>query len=510
MNNDSKETTMNSVNEQRHFTSVMIAVVLGVVIANTSNAGNDLFSGRTIGMARTFTASSRGLDAIGLNPANLALDDRGSDATFEIAPFSGIGFFAGSDFINYKIYQDDFTGVDSIGANGQPTGVRVGKVLSQSDKNEILGLFPGGISHTQADVGITEFGFATRSAALGGIGFSVSDQVAMNLDIPEGYLKMALDAFPATGGAYTLDNTSIKASWLRNYNLSYARMLPVDLKWIKNVAVGVGIKYVQGFGYFGTDHYTGNLQVVPSYLPSSSGNDSVLASEPISGNVNFLQRESNANFVAIDTGHVSLNHSNFSDFFSKPAGTGLGLDLGISGEVFQALRVGVSVTDIGKITWNQNTKVITENGSFSLSDYLQKDSLNNAFKGQTRDTTSFKTSLPTALHIGGALQLDKAPFISYFPGQLLIAADFNVGFNNEPGNTTIPRFSLGTEYRPVEAFPIRTGISFGGREGFYWSVGIGINTPVWDLDLGTESISLLTNPNSFRDASFTLGMRFRI
>ena len=141
MNNDSMETTMNSVNEKRHFTSLIIAVVLGVVIANTSNAGNDLFSGRTVGMARTFTASSRGLDAIGLNPANLALDDRGSNVTFEVAP---IGLVAGSDFLNYKIYQDDFTGVDSLGANGKPTGVRVGKFLSQSDKDEILGLFPGG------------------------------------------------------------------------------------------------------------------------------------------------------------------------------------------------------------------------------------------------------------------------------------------------------------------------------------------------------------------------------
>jgi len=150
------------------------------------------------------------------------------------------------------------------------------------------------------------------------------------------------------------------------------------------------------------------------------------------------------------------------------------------------------------------------NGKFSISDINQQDSLKNAFKGQTRDTTSFKTNLPGALHIGGAFQIDKAAFISYFPGQLLVAADLNVGFNNEPGNSTIPRFSLGTEYRPVGAFPIRTGISFGGREGFYWSVGIGINTPIWDLDIGTESISLLTNPNSFRDASFTLGMRFRI
>jgi hypothetical protein len=509
MNNDSKETTMNSVNEQRHFTSLMIAAVLGVVIANTSHAGNDLFSGRTVGMARTFTASSRGLDAIGLNPANLALDDRGSSVTFEIAPFFGVGVLAGSDFLNYKVYQDDFTGVDSLDANGKPTGVRVGKVLSQSDKDEILGLFPGGISHTQTNLAVTWFGITAQSATFGGIGFSVSDQVAMNLDMPEGYLKMVLEVFPSTGAVYSLDNTSIKASWLRDYNLSYAHMLPVDLKWLKNVAVGVGVKYVQGFGYTGTDHYTGSIQIVPTVNKLDDGT-TLVTPGPLTGNIHFLQYQSNANFVSIDTGNVNFNGSNVSDFLSKPAGTGLGLDFGVSAEVFQALRVGVSVTDIGKVTWNENTKVIVENSSFSISDYQQEDSVKNAFKGQTRDTTSFKTSLPTALHIGGAFQVDKAAFVSYFPGQLLVAADYNVGFNNEPGNTTTPRYSLGMEYRPVEAFPIRTGISIGGREGFYWSVGIGINTPVWDLDLGTESISLLTNPNSFRDASFTIGMRFRI
>ena len=287
--------------------------------------------------------------------------------------------------------------------------------------------------------------------------------------MPEGYLKMVLEAFDTTGGVYSLDNTSIHASWLRDYNLSYARILPVNLKWVRNIAVGVGIKYVQGFGYFGTDHYTGSIQVVPTYKTASSGKGTVLASEPISGNVNFLQRESNANFVSIDTGHVSLNGSNISDFISNPAGTGLGFDLGVSGEVFQALRIGVSITDIGKVTWNQNTKVIVGNGAFSISDYQQQDSLKNAFKGQTHDTTSFKTSLPTALHIGGAFQIDKAPFISHFPGQLLVAADLNVGFNNEPGNSTIPRFSLGTEYVPLERFryapefPSAVEMAFSGR-----------------------------------------------
>ncbi len=474
---------------------MMIVLALGVVMTNTSNAGNDRVSGRTIGMARTFTASSRGLDALGLNPANLALDDRGSTVTFEFVPF---GFRAGSDFLNYQIYQDYFTGQDSLDVNGQPAigpngkTVRVAKKLSQSDKDAILGLFPGGIAHTQFNFDVTEFGFTVQSATVGGIGFSVSERVGVNLDIPEGYLKMLLEGFPETGATYTLDHTSVTASWLREFNLSYARVLPFELNWVRNISVGIGIKYIQGFGYFGTDHYLGKIQTVVTQ------DSTAMSSEPISGNFDFLQHQSH------------IPDSNFVDNIMKPAGKGLGFDFGLSAELFQAFRVGVSITDIGKVTWDQNTKVIVGTGHFEVSDYSQQDSIKNAFKGNTHDTTSFTSSLPTALHIGASLQLDKAAFITNFPGQLLLAADMHFGFNEEPGNTKTPRFALGAEYRPVDAIPIRTGISIGGRERFTWSLGLGINTPVWDLDFATESIALLTNPNSFRSGSFTLGMRFRI
>ena len=479
---------------------MMIVFALGVVMTNTSNAGNDRVSGRTIGMSRTFTASSRGLDALGLNPANLALDDRGNTVTFELFPF---GFRAGSDFINYQIYQDYFTGEDSLDVNGQPAvdqngkTVRVGKKLSQSDKDAILGLFPGGIAHTQFNFDITEFGITYQSPTVGGIGFSVSERFGVNLDIPEGYLKMLLEAFPDEGATFSLDNTSVTASWLREFNLSYARVLPWQLKWVKNISVGIGIKYIQGFGYFGTDHYLGNIQTVVTQVATKQG--PALGSEPVSGSFDFLQYQAHIP----DSDYVN-------SVLLKPAGTGLGFDFGVSAELFQAFRVGMSITDIGKVTWDQNTKAIVGTGHFEVTDISQQDSVKNAFKGETRDTTSFTSSLPTALHIGASLQLDKAAFIGKFPGQLLLAADLHFGFNEEPGNTKTPRFALGAEYRPIGAIPIRTGISIGGRERFQWSLGIGINTPIWDLDFATESIALLTNPNSFRSGSFTLGMRFRI
>jgi len=411
---------MNNVYEKRYLAGILAAIVLGVATFSTSYAGGDRSSGQIIGMARTFTASSRGLDAIGLNPANLALDDRGSNVTLQIAPF---GFRAGSDLINYGIYQDYFTGMDSLAANGQPyvdkngKRVRIAKPLTQSDKDAILGLFPGGIAHTQFDFDITEFGFTVQSHKIGGIGFSVSDQVGVNLDIPEGYLKMLLDAFPPNGATYTLDNTSITASWLREYNLSYARMLPVELKWVKNISVGIGIKYVQGFGYFGTNHYAGSIQVAPVTDSLTNGKTIVLPG-PLTGNVDFLQYQSHIPFDSV------------ANNLMKPAGTGIGFDFGVSGEVFQALRVGVSLTDIGKVTWNKYTKAIVGKGGFSVSDFNQQDSVKNAFKGETTDTTAFKTSLPGALHVGAAFQVDEAPFVSHFPGKLLVAADLHFGFNN--------------------------------------------------------------------------------
>ncbi len=483
---------MNNVFQRKHFTAmVMSVVILGVVGINTSIAGNDRVSGRTVGMARTYVASSRGLDAMGLNPANLALDDRGSTVTFQIAPF---GVKAGSDFINYQIYQDYFTGVDSVKPDGST--IRVGKALSDADKQSILGLFPGGIAHTQLNFDINEFGLSIESKTLGGIGFAVSDRVAMNLDIPEGYLQFLLNGLPANGATYSLDNTAITASWLREYNFTYARILPFDFKIFSDISVGVGIKVIQGFGYFGTDHYTGTLEniVTPSQTPGVPDDVKLHAA------VDFQQFK------------ASFPQDSITNNLFSPLGKGTGFDVGVSSSVlFPALRVGVSITDIGSVDWSKNTKVIVGSANLTINNpQQQQDSIKNAFKGQQYDTTGFTTKLPTAMHIGAAFQLDEAPFITSFPGRLLLAADLHFGFNNEPGNTTTPRFALGMEYRPVMAFPIRLGISAGGRDRFTFSGGFGINTPIWDLDLATESLSLLTNPNSFRYASFTLGMRFRI
>jgi hypothetical protein len=473
------------------FILFVVSMAMDAVVTTALVAGSDRTSPRIVGMGRVYTASSRGLDALGLNPANLALEDRNATVTLNLAPF---GFQVGSDLINYKIYNDFFTGVPNPQGEG-----RVGKNLTAQDKEDILGLFPGGIAHTQFDFEIQWVGFTVRSQKLGGIGFSVTEKVGLNLDLPEGYLKFMLHGFEDQGSKYVLDNTAVNSSWLREYNLSYARILPIETKWFKELAVGIGIKYVQGFAYLGTNRYSGTLEnIVHVYEDPTKGMIDTLIQ--FVGKVDFLQQR-----ATIPEGDVINN-------ITKPAGTGLGFDFGLSAEVSQALRVGMSITDIGSIKWNKNSKAIRGIGDFTITDPIrEQDVVTNAFKGRSYDTTSFTTNLPTALHFGAALQVDKSNLFKNFFGKLLVAADLHVGFNNEPGNSKTPRFGLGMEYYPIGFLPLRTGVLFGGRERFAWGAGLGFHVfNVLDIDFATSSIAILTNPDSFRNGSFTFGLRWRI
>jgi hypothetical protein len=263
---------------------------------------------------------------------------------------------------------------------------------------------------------------------------------------------------------------------------------------VKDIAVGLGIKYVQGFGYFGTSRYAGTIEnKIYRSNPVSPDSMALLAS------FDFLQQQANIPFDSV------------GDNIMKPAGHGMGWDIGVTAQVYEGIRAGFSITDIGSVTWDKNTKAIIGNGSVRLNslDKGAQDSLKNAFKGSTVDTTSFTTSLPTALHLGASWQAEK--FFPKIPGTLTVAADLHVGFNDEPGNTKKAQVGIGVEWAPWAFLPLRTGFLFGGRESIAWSLGMGFHIGnVMDIDFATGSIAILTSPNSFRNGSFAFGIRWRV
>lgn len=477
-----------------------LKIFIFIFIFQNISFGNERTSARGIGMARTFVVTSRGVDALGINPANLSYLDRGSYTTMSLLP---IGVRIGSDFINLKVYNDYFTGdPDSLDKDGNRI---IGRRLDANDKDGIFNLFPSGIAHTQYDFDAMLLGFTS----IGGnyaIGFSVTERFSAGLDLPEGYLKILLNGFEEKGSEHTLNNTNYGVRWMREYNYSFAYHFAknVSLWKFRDISVGISYKPVQGFYYAGTDHYNGSLQNKIYY-----NKDSVnwIDSIQIIGNIDYAQFQSS---IPIDS---------ISQFLFKPAGKGTGFDIGVSAKIISGWQFGMSITDIGSILWSKSPKYSYGKGNFTISDLGkagQLDSLKNNFKGKTIDTTSFKRNLPTIIHLGAAIQLDESPYVNRktFAGKLLLEGNIHIGLNDEPGNTTLPRFSVGAEYvipsRWVDWLRIRSGMMFGGRELFSWSLGIGIVNPVFDFDIGTESIALIITPNSFRNGSVSMGLKIRM
>ncbi len=77
-------------------------LLLSLGIVSPALGGGERTNIQGMGMARTFVATSRGLDAVGINPANLASPDE-SLITFGLMP---LGMHIGSDFMHLGLYNE--------------------------------------------------------------------------------------------------------------------------------------------------------------------------------------------------------------------------------------------------------------------------------------------------------------------------------------------------------------------------------------------------------------------
>jgi hypothetical protein len=204
----------------------------------------------------------------------------------------------------------------------------------------------------------------------------------------------------------------------------------------------------------------------------------------------------------------SSNSKSSMGFSPKPAGSGIGLDLGVSASMDKIWRFSLSVTDIGSINWDKYTAQYYGSGNFSVTDLTDKaqiDSIKNKMIGKGEYISSFSTSLPTALRAGASYNLNKI-----VPGSMLLALDYNQGFNDSPGNSKTPRFSLGVEWTPLGWFNLRTGLSVGGIDGFAWALGIGFDTGLVEFNFATSDMNQVALGNDGKMYTVAFGSRWKI
>ncbi len=469
-------------------------VLLGSVSVFAQFGSLGALDARSASMAKTSNAISQGVFSIGINPANLV---NTSDAVnfSTVLPIPYVTLRTGTNFISLNDINYFFT--DST------------MVLSDADKQRLNSLFSGG-GLILANVSLNIFSFELNlGKSIGAFGIGINDVVAGDVTVPQQLSQLATSGNPL-GSNYNFDDAKINAWWIRDYSLSYARELPTDFQSIfTSLAAGLTIKYVQGFAFAQSMQTTGNS------ITTNSANDDITFStnysiqSAFSDNFNVKYNYANSSNNSNDSTN-SNNNSNFSPF-PTPAGTGMGFDLGLNASIGDTWKFALAVTDFGSINWDKNAALTTSTGQYTITDITsqsQRDSLKDKFKGQSDSVSSFTTSLPTALRIGAAYKFDFGA--SSFPGTLLLALDINQGFNDQPGNSTKTRVSLGAEWKPMDWIPyIRTGFSFGGLYGFHWAAGLGIDAGVVEFNLGTTDFQDFVAPNSAKYISFSFDSRWK-
>lgn len=459
--------------------AVTLAVAMAVW-AGSAVAGGERTNIQGMGMARTFVASSRGLDAVGINPANLAAPDKGT-VTVGLMP---LGLHVGSNFMNYGLYKEYFTG--EKGSDG-----RVGRLLTDADKQAILASFPDGVGRASAQVEARPIGISVQLPSYGIIALTVTEYVSINVMVPQDYAKFLLYGNPP-GSTYDFGQTSAYATWLREYALSYGQAIPCP-SFLNSLSAGIAVKVIHGFGYFGIDRF--NTQF-------TTGTDGILH-----GSIDMHGR-----MAGIDPIRGVANAA--YQPFPAPAGTGWGCDLGVASDVTDYLRAGMSVTDIGSVEWTRNLEQVVSSGSVTLDnpmDQSQRDSLENAVTGNRKSCDAFSSSLPTTFRVGAAVELDKVPALKKFLwGEWMFACDYNLGLVEGAGGAQVGRFSMGLEFKPWGFLPLRTGVSFGGPDQYNFALGFGLHFGVFDLDLASEHLNFLLSEASLAHGSVAMGMRVRI
>jgi hypothetical protein len=430
---------------------------------------------RGMGMARTYVVSSRGLDAVGSNPANLARQD-GRTVTLSLP---SLGAHLGSDVIDYDLYTRYLTG------EATDSG-RAGRYLSDADKKAILSGFGDDRGITVVTVDARLVGLKVSVDSIGSFAFTVTDHAAAAAKIPEDYVKFILYGNPA-GSQYEFGKTDVRGAWTREYALSFAGVLPAPegIEWL---AGGITAKLVHGYAYFEIERFNTSLSTAYNGI--------------LTGTVDVLSRQSTSDMFDKDGG------SSFSPL-PTPAGRGIGFDVGVAGGINKFLTVGVSITDIGSIRWSGNVTEYSADTSFAMEDPLDpdnRDNLENLVSGRKRDGANFSSQLPTTIHVGLGVEVHKIPALKEMPGELDVEADYHQSIREAPAQFMNARFSLGLEYRLVKWFPIRSGLSLGGTDHLNYSLGFGFRTGYFDIDFATENIEWLVSRAHSSYGSIAVGI----
>lgn len=460
-----------------------------------------------------------------LNPANLLLNDRNTTVTIGLPSLSAV---AASPLISVSTYNDFFT---------------LGRTFDEATTNSFLDDTFDGASDKRGGVAVgadvVPFGFAFRRSKWAiGAAFRVRGFGAF--DFSRGLAELGLRGLnqQAFADPKRVD-FEVEGATGAELSFGFARNVlnldtPIPLLNGK-LSVGIAPKLLFAGGYYRSE-LKSSFQLVED--PSLEGvvgelrHDFEWVIESVGASTdeinNYLSERALPNNDANLGDVFDFDDDDYTTFNLS----GLGLDLGATYEIDlgllnflpgkgkRVLRIAASITDIGKLSFDNNARRFRSADEFiwrgldtdlervelefndNFDDYIEyvlEDSVSNQFYGNfTPEDTDHEFNLPTTIHFGGHLMLNK----------LSVSVDVAKGLNSSAASSGQTSLALGAEYRLFNFFPVRAGARFGGVVASAYSTGLGLSFRHFDFVVS----GMYVNNDSASDgfASVSTGIMIRI
>ncbi|NKB66301.1 MAG: hypothetical protein GKR89_04500 [Candidatus Latescibacteria bacterium] len=412
-------------------------IALLVIISTLRSDGLGDTRSRAMGLTQSYTALAVGPEAVFWNPANLAL--RSSPAFSWDLLGMGLAVVGENNSISVDTYNKNFTKRD--------------RLIDDGDKKDLVGDIEGGGLRVNVDIEPVLSFFVPLN---GGVAFSVGEQyrAALALGLTAGAEgEMPKDMVELVLFGNEFDRPYDIAEWdgsgwaIGTVNGALARAwMPATLEpHLSEFTVGANIKMIMG-AYGQIERSNGG------FISRAEGAD--------------LEAYAIANSAGIEQPGIG--------------GLGFGLDLGVAGVTKGGTTFSVGLLNLlDTISWSGESR---QDSLFATAEDLRvtrflegvpaiEEVLDNEDVDGDGDkdfhkkvgSNSFSRSMPALLRVGVARQWNP---------KVLAVANWDQAFTSGFGYSTTPRVSAGMEYRLVDWFPARLGLSVGGR-GNSSSVGFG-------------------------------------
>ena len=400
---------------------------------------------RAMGMAGSYGALARGVEALYWNPANMGLKD---SPKFSLPLSVGFSFILENNSWSVADYND-----------------HNGNFISDADKDGLLADLEQGGLKFNTDVGlflplVGGFTFPLPWGLSSAI--AIDAQAGVEGKIPRDMIEFLLrgNDFEQTRIEQGRDPNYDIAEWdgeswgLGVFSWGFAKpWMPAQFSpYLSQFSVGTTLKVMGG----------AMLEVVRS-------------------DGGFITRQSGAD---IDAYAVARGGG----------GVGFGLDFGVAGVTKDGKTVGsiAMMNFLDTMNWSirtQQDSVFVSASDVNALSFSGKDDLTEITDNpvdadgdkvfhEEIDISSFSRSLPAMMRIGVAHQL--------MP-RLTVSGNYDQAFSSGFGISSTPHIATAVEYRLVNWFPVRFGLSVGGRSGQTSAIGFAFGP----FTLGRVQLSLL-------------------